>query len=238
MQGRKPWKVTFHKHSCFQLEDDKCIFLFDWYDETLPVLDGSKMIYICNSHKHGDHYHPNLQQLAEQYEKIRFLWSKEIKMPKEAPRFIPMKRQVTYNIDGDVPIRVETLESTDIGVAFLIYYDGRVIYHAGDLNWWSWSGESYAWNRNMEARFKQIMKQLEGKQIDLAFVPLDPRQEERFCWGFDYFLQHTKTDRVFPMHMWEQLDIVTTWKALPQSEPYRHVVMEPKHHGQQFEIEM
>ncbi len=145
MQARKHWHVTFHKHSCFQLEDDKCIFLFDWYDETPPVLDNSKMIYICNSHKHGDHYHPCLQELAAKHENIRFLWSKEIKMPKDDERFLPVKRREVYEIDGAVPVRVETLESTDIGVAFLIHYDGRVIYHAGDLNWWSWSGESYAW---------------------------------------------------------------------------------------------
>ncbi len=238
MQVYKQWQVTFHKHSCFQIEDDKCVFLFDWYDETPPVLDGSKMIYVFNSHKHGDHYHPCLQEMADQYENIQFIWSKEIKMPKDNPRFLAVKRREVYELTNAVPIRVETLESTDLGVAFLIAYDGKVIYHAGDLNWWSWSGESYAWNRNMEARFKQIMQQLEGKHIDLAFVPLDPRQEERFCWGFDYFLQHTRPDCVFPMHMWEQFDTVATWKAMPQSEPYRHLVMEPQYHGQQFELDV
>ena len=157
-------------------------------------------------------------------------------MPKDDPRFVPIKRRETYEIDGPVPFRLEALESTDIGVAFLLHYDGRVIYHAGDLNWWSWSGESYSWNRNMEARFKQIMQRLEGQSIDLAFVPLDPRQEERFCWGLDYFLAHTHTGCVFPMHMWEQLDTVQRWKALPQSAPYRDIVMETAQHGQQFAI--
>ncbi len=229
-------KVTFHKHSCFQVEDDRCIFLFDWYDETPPVLDGSKMIYMFNSHKHADHYNPCLLELANQYENIRFIWSREIKMPKEDSRFLAVKRRDSYNIDGPVSFQVETLESTDIGVAFLIQYDGRVIYHAGDLNWWSWSGERDSWNRSMEARFKQIMQHLEGKVIDLAFVPLDPRQEERFCWGFDYFLEHTRSGCVFPMHMWEQPDTVKQWKALPQSEPYRQIVMEPQYYGQQFDM--
>ena len=89
----------------------------------------------------------------------------------------------------------------------------------------------------MEARFKQIMQNLDDMHIDLAFVPLDPRQEERFCWGFDYFLEHTRTDCVFPMHMWEQFDVVSKWKTMPQSELYREIVMEPIHHGQIFEIE-
>ena len=228
--------VTFHKHSCFQLEDEQCIFLFDWYDEALPVLDKSKMIYIFNSHKHGDHYNASLLKLAEVYENIQFIWSKEIKMPKDDRRFLAVKRNSSYEMDGPEPFRVETLESTDIGVAFLIYYRGIVIYHAGDLNWWSWSGEPDSWNNNMEARFKKIMQRLDDIHIDLAFVPLDSRQEERFCWGMDYFLEHTHTDCVFPMHMWEQLDVVKQWKNLPQSELYRDVVMEPEYHGQQFDI--
>lgn len=229
--------VTFHKHSCFQVEDDQCIFLFDWYDDTPPELDSDKMIYIFNSHKHADHYNPCLMKMADSYKQIQFIWSREIKMPKDDSRFLAVKRGETYEIDGPVPFRVETLESTDIGVAFLIYYKDRVIYHAGDLNWWSWSGETHSWNRNMETRFKKIMQHLEDVHIDLAFVPLDPRQEERFCWGMEYFLEHTRTDCVFPMHMWDKLDIVKQWKTMPESELYRDIVMEPEYNGQEFVID-
>lgn len=230
------FQVTFHKHSCFQLEDENCIFLFDWFDEVPPTLDGNKMIYIWNSHKHADHYHASLLELANRYEQIQFIWSREIKMPKNDSRFLAVKRGESYDIGGQYPIHVDALASTDIGVAFLIQYQGWTIYHAGDLNWWSWSGESDAWNHNMEARFKQIMQQLEGRHIHFAFVPLDPRQEERFCWGFDYFLQHTKTDYVFPVHMWGQLETVQKWKAMQQSESYRKRVLEPQYSGQQFDI--
>ena len=112
-------------------------------------------------------------------------------MPRDDGRFLAMKRNAVYELDGPLPLTVETLTSTDIGVAFLLHYDGAVIYHAGDLNWWSWSGESKAWNNNMEANFKRSMQRLEGQHIDIAFVPLDPRQEERYRWGLDYFMQHT-----------------------------------------------
>ena len=230
----KQYEITFHKHSCFQVEDEQCVFLFDWFDEQPPVLDGSKMIYILNSHKHADHYNACLLQLAEQYERIQFIFSREIKMPKEDDRFLAVKRGGCYELDGPAPFRLDTLASTDIGVAFLLHYGNQVIYHAGDLNWWSWSDESDSWNRNMEARFKQIMQQLESMELDLAFVPLDPRLEERFCWGFDYFLQHTKARYVFPMHMWEQLDTVANWKALPQSAAYRQQVQEIQYQGQRF----
>jgi hypothetical protein len=37
--------------------------------------------------------------------------------------------------------------------------------------------------------------------------------------------------------MWEQFDVVSKWKTMPQSELYREIVMEPEYHGQVFEIE-
>lgn len=232
------YEVTFHKHSCFQIEDAQCVFLFDWFDEQLPVLDGRKMIYILNSHKHADHYNASLLQLADQYERIQFVFSREIKMPKEDARFLPVKRNGSYELAGPVPLHLETLPSTDIGVAFLLQYGRQVFYHAGDLNWWSWSGESYSWNRNMEARFQQIMQRLEGMAIDLAFVPLDPRLEERFSWGFDYFLQHTQASYVFPMHLWGQLDTIARWKELPQNSKYQQCVQDIQWQGQKFMIQL
>ena len=45
--------------------------------------------------------------------------------------------QMTLEIKG---ARIQTLPSTDEGIAFLISYQGHVIYHAGDLNWWHWEG--------------------------------------------------------------------------------------------------
>ena len=117
----KQYDVIFHKHSCFQLEDDQCIFLFDWFDDTPPVLDGSKMLYILNSHKHGDHYNPSLLQLAEQYGHIQFIWSRELRMPKDDSRFLAVKRGGQYALEHPVPVQLETLPSTDIGVAFLLH---------------------------------------------------------------------------------------------------------------------
>ena len=41
-----------------------------------------------------------------------------------------------YIIDG---VAIETLKSTDEGVAYIVHSDGITIYHAGDLNWWHWT---------------------------------------------------------------------------------------------------
>ena len=46
-------------------------------------------------------------------------------------------------------------------------------------------------------RFREIDK-LKDIVIDIAFVPLDPRQENQYAWGMDYFMKHTHTKYVFP----------------------------------------
>ena len=49
------------------------------------------------------------------------------------------------NFDEEITVdnmKIKTLESSDIGVAFLIEIEGKVIYHAGDLNWWHWDGDT------------------------------------------------------------------------------------------------
>mgnify|MGYP000382206809 FL=1 len=50
-------------------------------------------------------------------------------------------------------VRIQTLKSTDAGVAFLVECEGRTIYHAGDLNWWHWEGEPDAYNEHMKMAY-------------------------------------------------------------------------------------
>ena len=94
-------------------------------------------------------------------------------------------------------IEIETLRSNDMGVAFLVKVEGKTIYHAGDLNWWHWNGEPEEDNEYYKKTFQDEMKYLEGKKIDLAFMLLDPRQEDKYCWGMNYFLEHTDSKVVF-----------------------------------------
>ena len=97
---------------------------------------------------------------------------------------------------------METLPSTDEGVAFLVTAGGQTVYHAGDLHWWHWEGEDKAWNRNMEVNFKRYLEPLRGRRMDLAMVPLDPRLEGAYGWGLDYFLTLARPRWVLPMHQW------------------------------------
>ena len=55
---------------------------------------------------------------------------------------------------------------------------GQTIFHAGDLNWWHWAGEPDPWNPEMAQKFKAYTAPLKGRRLDLALLPLDPRQGE------------------------------------------------------------
>ena len=107
---------------------------------------------------------------------------------------------------------VSTLKSTDEGVAFLVKTEGKTIYHAGDLHWWDWPGEPEEDNKMMERQYKEELESLKKESIDYAFIVLDPRQEESETLGIDYFIKNVGARFIFPMHCWEQYDIIERYK--------------------------
>lgn len=190
-------KVTFIEHSGFMVEMEQNVLLFDYYQGEIPSFDGSKTLYVFASHSHADHYDPAIWKLKEQYKDIHYILSDDIKDNEDA---VVMKAHEKKEVAG---IEIETLRSNDMGVAFLVKVEGKTIYHAGDLNWWHWNGEPEEDNEYYKKTFQDEMKYLEGKKIDLAFMLLDPRQEDKYCWGMNYFLEHTDSKVVFPMHCFE-----------------------------------
>ena len=179
-------KVTFILHSSYFVELEHCCLLFDYYQGELPPIE--KPLYVFASHSHGDHFSTDIFQLAQPGREVHYLLSDDI-----SPRQVPdkVKEQVTfvsprsfYEV-GDM--KVATLRSTDMGVAFLLQCEGKCIYHAGDLNCWVWDGAPRFQNDQMKAQYKAELELLSGKSIDVAFVPLDPRQEDDFDLGMKYF---------------------------------------------------
>ena len=91
-------------------------------------------------------------------------------------------------------------------------------------------------NRMMRGDYQKEIETLAGEKIDLAFVVLDPRQEEQFYWGFDWYMWHTDTKIVFPMHMWKQYEVQDRLIGMEVSEPYREKIMRIREMGQVFEL--
>ena len=84
-------------------------------------------------------------------------------------------------------------------------------------------------------RFREIDK-LKDIVIDIAFVPLDPRQENQYACVMYYVMKHTHTKYVFPMHMWGHYEVYEKLMNNPQAESYKEHVMHVKVPGQVFEL--
>ena len=215
-------RATFLDHSGFLVELADVCLLFDWWKGALPPLP-EKPLAVFVSHRHEDHFSPAVFSLADGKRPVRFLLGRDIR-PTEKNRarwgltdeLLSLCRFLGGNEHAEVfpGVTVETLPSTDEGVAFVVGACGRTVYHAGDLHWWHWEGEDKAWNRNMEVNFQRFLRPLEGRHIDLAMVPLDGRLEDAFDWGLAYFLTHTDTDTVLPMHQWGQFPLTERFCAL------------------------
>ena len=134
---------------------------------------------------------------------------------------------------------VKTYRSTDEGVAFLVQIDGLAIYHAGDLNWWHWEGEnSPKENKYAEDKFKSGIDGIKGRDIDLAFVPLDPRQGDFYYLGFDYFMRNTNTKIAFPMHMWGDFSICDTFINSKYAVNYKDKIVKISNDNESFNVEL
>lgn len=223
-------KVTFIEHSSFMVEMEQNVLLFDYYQGEIPSFDGSKTLYVFASHSHADHYDPAIWKLKEQYKDIHYILSDDIKDNEGA---VVMKAHEKKEVAG---IEIETLRSNDMGVAFLVKVEGKTIYHAGDLNWWHWNGESEEDNEYYKKTFQDEMKYLEGKKIDLAFMLLDPRQEDKYCWEMNYFLEHTDSKVVFPMHCFEHYNINHHYLNCEDGRRWKDIVRDITGAGQVFEI--
>ena len=206
--------VTYIHHSGFLVETRRGYYLFDYERGSLPEMDPGKPIFLLSSHSHGDHYTPEVFPLvkAAGMTNIRGILSDDIPVPEEENiRSVAPGR--TYPLAPG--IRLTTFRSTDLGVAFLMEEDGKLIYHAGDLNDWVWDEETEDYNREMTAAYRReiglLKEALRGRKIDLAFVVLDPRQERDYDRGLCHFLENIPVEQVYPMHYWDDPSIMDTF---------------------------
>ena len=207
-------KITYLDHSGFAVEYKKYVLIFDWYKGKLPEFDSEKEIYVFSSHSHYDHFDRKIFELENIYPNIRYVLSADITEKPVPSKVWFVIADKEYRIGN---LKVQTLHSTDAGVAFLVYVDDRIIYHAGDLNWWHWEEEGTEYNQQMKEDYQNALRLMEGEHVDVAFVPVDPRLEDAYYWGIDWYMRHTDTERVYPMHMWGQYEIQDRLLCQPET---------------------
>lgn len=253
-------QVIFIHHSCFLVEVDEKVLLFDWFGGdsvegfhfggVVPEYEPDTPIYVFASHAHRDHFDPSALSWAERYGNIRYILSKDckpvardfLKSEGSADRGIKdaSDKRITYVSPmgqasvGDV--HIETLRSTDAGVAFYVETRGASFFHAGDLGNWRWEGAGDLVNGSMDANYRSQVQKLAKKKINLAFVPMDPRLGENQFLGIDYFLRHTDAEYVFPMHMWRDYSGIREYKKRLSSDAMADRVVEIACENQVFDI--
>lgn len=247
-------RVIFIHHSCFLVEVDEKVLIFDWFDGgrvngyrfggVIPDYEPDTPVYVFASHRHQDHFDMDVLRWAGRYERIRYIFSKDCKM---SPHFLEkhgfpetvkdkilyVSASASYHLED---LKIETLRSTDAGVAFYVETNGTSFYHAGDLNNWKWEGAGDLINGEMARAYKSQIKKLSGKKINLAFVPLDPRLDANEDLGIDYFLKHTDAEYIFPMHMWQDYSGIARYKKKITSQETADRIVEITHENQEFEI--
>ena len=202
--------ITYINHSGFLVETSKCYYLFDYFKGNLPELKADKPILVFSSHAHGDHYNPEIfdQLKALGMQQVIAVLSKDIPEKKYPEKITCIK--VTFHQSYELPFdtHLETLLSTDEGVAFLLTCPEGILYHAGDLNDWVWEEETEQYNKHMTGSYRHEVDLLKGRNVAIAFIPLDPRQEKDYARGILYFLTKVDVKKIYPMHYWEQPQVI------------------------------
>ena len=204
-------KITYIHHSCFLVETKRFYFLFDYAKGSLPELDDRKPLFVLSSHGHSDHYNPELFSLLP-FQQVTAVLSDDITPPANMDVLTVSPGKVYGLANG---LTLTTFRSTDLGVAFLIEDSGILFYHAGDLNDWVWDEEPDDYNEEMTRNYRHqidlLAKTLGQRELDAAFVVLDPRQEKDYDRGLCYFLDTVSAQKVYPMHYWGQPEIIDTF---------------------------
>ena len=247
--------VTYIQHSCFLVELDHTLLLFDYFDSSaveqiryegkLPELPKEKKLYVFASHSHKDHFSLEVLRWAADRSDICYILSKDIRLGKnhlerngidpgirEKIRFVtPVSR---YEIDDLV---IQTLRSTDAGVAFVVEAEGKTIYHAGDLHWWNGGPSGELYSEIYGNSYKREIHRIANRHIDVAFVVLDGRMGNSYHLGMEFFLQNIDADLVFPMHLWKEYDLIEKFKRRPQLGRLAEKVVDIDRENIVFEIE-
>ena len=115
-------QVTYIYNSGFLVELDKHILLFDYYQGTIPPLNQNKPLYVFVSHFHHDHYNPAIYQIN--HPKITYIIDRKINNTG-----IKVHPSEIYEIDD---LYIQTLLSTDAGVAFVVKVENKQISVPGE----------------------------------------------------------------------------------------------------------
>ena len=227
--------VKYIGHSGFSIALENHYLLFDYFHGEFPgaELSGFKYADVFSSHSHSDHFNKKIFTLSGKNPGARFFLSDDIKAVNES---------AVYMKPGDIcrkaDIEVFSFGSTDLGVSFAIMCEGITIFHAGDLNLWSWKKESTKDEIDeasdmFDKEIKKIAAQFED--FDIAFFPVDPRMQVDYGEGAEIFLAKFNVTHFFPMHFGVRYKAAKDFQKKYEGDTIIHA---PDSAGQIFQIDI
>ncbi len=222
-------EIEYIYHSGFGVETDNYFFVFDYYKGDVTLKDKKTIVF--STHSHQDHFNKKIYEWTEKNPNILYVLSSDIDATASEHVYILDEEKELKLFD----VEIKSFGSTDLGISLLIKADGKSIFFAGDLNWWYWDDDSDEEKVRMELSFKNKVDTLKGNDIDVAFFPVDPRLEDAYYLGGEYFINTTHPKHFFPMHFGDNYDVIP--KFIHKMNAINTNIVEIKERNQIFEIE-
>ena len=73
-------KITYIQHSGFAVELADKVLIFDYYKGELPSFESDRDVYVFVSHRHYDHFQRSIFQWAEEFPRITYILSGDVKV--------------------------------------------------------------------------------------------------------------------------------------------------------------
>lgn len=240
-----PARITYVYHNCFILEAGGRTLVFDYpapehrNDRAESVvreaLEGADA-YIFFSHSHPDHCSPEIIELAKAAAHAYYVLSFDV--PDMVPE-LDIEGAAVVEPEGDEyqigDLAVMGLESTDLGVAFLIRTPEALVYFGGDLAEWTWEGLSETALDRERAYFEECLGEISAFGPDIVFANLDVRLAN--LGGGPQIVRRVKPKVFAPMHGFGKTDLIST-AARNMEAPAETVVFVYRETGDTLEIDL
>lgn len=214
------FQLTYIFHSCFALETDNCILIFDYWLDPCNVMNRfittKKRVYVFASHFHEDHFTRDIFKWREDGINVIYILSKDILKHRRANKEdadVWLAKGGTWE---DENIKVTATGSNDSGVSWIVQVGGKLIFHAGDLcNWYArFLSDEKVPDKIISEEFKEINPIAEEKRFigelkdvkkitnrfDIVMFPVDGRIGNGYTLGARQFIERFNVKLFIPMH--------------------------------------
>ncbi len=200
--------ITYIHHNCFIVGLTGRVLLFDYPSPShlpseaaavaAPLLARADLL-VFFSHSHPDHFDPDILAVTAQAASRRFVVSDDVAdmFPDSLPpNAVVMEPDQTREVDG---LTVSTLESNDLGVAYLIETPEKRLYFGGDLALWDWPTLPEQGREENRRFFEKALTRIAPFHPDVAFTNCDPRLDS--LGGVVRFARTVRPGLLVPMHL-------------------------------------